>query len=353
MKIVFLADSIVLQSAGIKHYNKQLLDAIASYPRLTQLTLVVPEKTSELDCYDQVVCPIRQGVPMHQQVRAFSAIPRIVRQLNYDVVIEPAHFGPFFINQKAKRVTVIHDLTPLDYPELHPRQSAIVQRLFLPSIIRKADTVITNSVSTQADIKRRFKKESLPIYPRIPTGQIDAFPSTSAPFILSVGTLEPRKNYATLLKSFELVAADHPTLQLVIIGGEGWKNQAFEQLLATSSVRHRVKLTGYVTLEEKVRLMKQASVYVSPSIQEGLGMPLLEMLSSNIPILCSDIPSYKEIGGDQFQYFNPMDFDHLSELINQAVIKPQTFDYTPRMNAMREVREAQLQRLFHTFDTWQ
>lgn len=352
MKIIFLADSIVLQRAGIKFYNRQLLEAIRSYPNLVSLTLIVPEYSQELADYDQVVCKINGGIPFHEYVRKFTTIPKKVNALNPDIVIEPAHFGPFGLNPAIKRVTVIHDFTPIDFPEFHPRSSSLIQKLFLPKILNRANLIISNSESTSREIQEKYNIGSQPVYPVIPYTSIATQDSKKSPYILSIGTLEPRKDYITLLKAFENVASDYLDLQLVIVGGTGWKNEKFSHELAQSPVREKVRLTGYITEVEKQMLINEARLYVSCSVHEGLGMPLLEMLTSNTAILCSDIPSYQEIGGPSFQYFNAKDYKRLAELIAANLKYDKQFDYNNRINLLETKRAEQLSRLFNTFDSW-
>lgn len=353
MKIVYLADSLVLQRAGIRQYNLQLLETIATYPSLTSIQLVVPESTESLMDYEQVVVPINR-VPGHQRIRQFTSIPRVVNALEPDLVIEPAHFGPFRLRPHIKRCTVIHDLTPITHESLHPTASVKSHQLLMKSVLKNSDLIITNSEATSSAILQyESSTQSIqPIYPRIEQEVQSADDSVKQlrPYILAIGTLEPRKDYLTLIKAFEQIETD---CDLVIVGGNGWKHEAFDAYLQRSNKRQHIYIRGYVTEEEKVSLMTGAEVFVSTSIAEGLGLPLLELIPYHIPMLCSDIPPFKEIGGNQFHYFSVGDDRSLASKLDAILTHPDRPNFNSIVSHWNSARSTQIEQLFTTFDKWQ
>jgi len=355
MRLVFLGDSLVLQSAGIKQYNLQLLKTLESYPRLSQLTVIVPQMSSELSDYHQVVAPI-SSLPLHQKWRHFTQIPKLVNAINPDLVIEPAHFGPFRLQSHIKRCTVIHDLTPISHPQFHPVSSRVGHRLTLNPVLRRSDLIITNSETTQVSIRRHQPsvKQVAVVSPPIHNVSKSKSSGTSAslgrPYILAIGTQEPRKDYVTLLEAYAKLDAE---IDLVIIGGKGWKNTKFDHALDNHSKRSSITLTGYVSQEEKEQWMANASIFVATSIAEGLGLPLLEILPYQTPVVCSDLPSFREIGGSQFEYFPAGYASVLAQKLSQYTTRlPFYSNYSQRIESWKRKRKSEVEAVFTTFDAW-
>lgn len=353
MKICFLADSIVLQQAGIKRYNLDLLHSISNYSNLRQLTVVVPERSVELSDYRQHTIPILKHIAHTQRVRQFTSIPRYINASDFDIVIEPAHFGPFRIKSSTKSITVIHDLTPITHSELHPKSSSISHKVFMPSILKRGDLILTNSFATQAVIERKYGVESHVLYPNIPqatAGQSNK--NENEQYILAIGTLEPRKDYITLIKAFEQFLEKHPQCRLKIIGGDGWKNQALEKYLQNNSVSQNIDFLGYVSEEQKYKYLHSCTMLVSASIAEGFGLPNLEALACNKAVIASDIPPFKEVGGSAIRYFPVSDYSSLAtqmlSVMHQQIV-PET---KGQLESLRESRKEQYKNLFNIFDSW-
>ena len=134
--------------------------------------------------------------------------------------------------------------------------------------------------------------------------------STATPgeagYWLAVGTLEPRKNYETLLDALDLYwsRSPHP-LPLRIAGGGGWKSDALHRHLATLETQGRVQRLGYVPDEALSLLYAGAQALIFPSWHEGFGMPVVEAMSQGAPVICSDNSSLPEVGGDAAIYIDP------------------------------------------------
>src|SRR6185295_4219377 len=116
-------------------------------------------------------------------LRLFFIVPFILRRKKADVVLEPAHFGPFNLSKKIKRVTIIHDLTPILFPELHRWHSQILQKIFLRGILNKANLIITNSENTSKDVCRVYPSNCSKVK-RIYPGISDSFKPSNIPGVL-------------------------------------------------------------------------------------------------------------------------------------------------------------------------
>ncbi|MBE7211831.1 MAG: glycosyltransferase family 4 protein [Gluconacetobacter diazotrophicus] len=131
-------------------------------------------------------------------------------------------------------------------------------------------------------------------------------PLADRDFWLAVGTLEPRKNYETLLDALDLYWSRSPRpLPLRIAGGGGWKSDALKAHLTTLEAQGRVERLGYVPDADLLRLYASARALVFPSWHEGFGLPVLEALGQGTPVICSDRASLPEVGGEAAVYVDP------------------------------------------------
>ena len=113
-----------------------------------------------------------------------------------------------------------------------------------------------------------------------------------------VGTLEPRKDVPTLVRAFDLIAGGHPDTVLVLAGQRGWGVDAVEAAVVIARARDRIRLTGYVSEDENVALLRGAAVVVYPSLEEGFGLPALETMACGTPLVTTSGSAMEEVVGD-------------------------------------------------------
>ena len=322
MKIVILADSISTQSSGIHYYGTQLVKRLLREFPENEYHIIATEKIIEFNNVPQTIIKLKK-IPFHLRLRQMFYFPKLVKNLKPDHVIELAHFGPFGLSKKIKRTTVIHDLTPLNYPEFHSTLSNIMHRLLLPKIIKNANSLIVNSTSTKIDLEKfdpNSKHKISVIFPEIVfTDEPNSLKQTQGKYLLAVGTIEPRKNYETLLKAFELVGNNDSKINLIIIGSMGWKMNHFADLIEKHPHKDRIKITGYIERKELQEYYKNAFAFVFPSHFEGFGIPILEACNYGLPMLLSDIPTSKEIAKESAIYFNANNPEELHNGIMELI----------------------------------
>lgn len=332
MRVAFLADALDLQYAGVHIYLFELLSALSRLSTKNQYLIVRAEKGGEFEGLEELVVPYR-NVPGYKAYRMFWELPRLLQSKGVDAVVEPGHFGPFNLPKKIKRITVIHDLTPLLFPQYHVFHSQLLQRLFLPGILRRADYVLTNSAHTQGDLTKFFpktqqKSSSILLgkderYKPMDGGKAMQKYGISSPYILHVGTLEPRKNLITLIKAFNRFKLNTSSPhQLVLLGKKGWKSEGIFEAIRTSVFRDSIVLPGYVEKEDLPLLYNAAEFFVYPSFYEGFGLPILEAMACGLPVITSDVASLPEVGGKAALYFDPYDIDQLAKLIGRLATDP-------------------------------
>lgn len=313
MKVAILADSISTQDSGIHYYGYQLVDRLLSQFPDHEYTLIASQKIEDFNT-EQIIVPIR-SLPMHMRWRQMNKIPKLINKLNPDMAIELAHFGPFRLKNNIKRVTVIHDLTPIQHPQYHDHMSHYMHRLLLPGVLEKAVNIVTNTKHTQRDLtayKEGLENKISVLYPKMEKKYEKLEAPTDKKYFISIGTIEPRKNYTTLLKAFEIVANDYKDIHLIIIGKEGWKNEEFFSILNNHPYKDRITLKGYTERHEMMAYLQNCVAFVFPSFYEGFGMPILESMRFGKAMILSDIPTSRELADNAALFFDTKDYKQLA-----------------------------------------
>lgn len=138
------------------------------------------------------------------------------------------------------------------------------------------------------------------------------------PFVLSVGTLQPRKNHARLIKAFELTLMDSD-YNLVLAGGQGWSYEEVYDLVRSRGLQHRVLFPGFVADEDLSALYSSADVMAFPSLYEGFGLPVLESMACGVPVLASNLSCLPEVAGDAALFVDPRDVEAMSAAMLKLV----------------------------------
>lgn len=334
MKIVFLADALDVQYAGIHAYCKNLLQAINQLQPAHQIFVIRPSNKKEFPNLTEIEIPIYKNMPFHQRIRQFTSIPKYLNQLKPDVVVETAHFGPFRLQRSIKRITFIHDLSPVLFPQWHPITSVWAHQLGLKKIIQNAHLILTNSNFTKKEIESVYPNINTPIKVTLlaSTLKTDQFADQSIfkkqhipkSYFLFVGTIEPRKNIAVLLKAYTAFRKENPDkkIALVLAGKCGWKQQQLLSSIQNNPYLEDIKLTGFVSEAEKKALYQNARAFIYPSLYEGFGLPLLEAMENACPVICSNAGSLPEVGGKAALYFRATDAKTLTQHLHYIATHP-------------------------------
>ncbi|OAI14487.1 hypothetical protein A1359_10450 [Methylomonas lenta] len=234
------------------------------------------------------------------------------------------------INKAGARITVLlHDLVPITHPTLTTDQN---QRYFekrLHPLIKHADLIICISKYTSNTLSSYIESLTSSQLPRTEVNysgfkldliQVQQTVRKEILFVnntyISVGTIEPRKNYSYLLDAFELAWKQGIKSSLCIIGKYGWKSeQLVQRILKHPQYGKQLFWFNDLNDNELLYAYQHAKACVYPSIIEGFGLPLIEALSLKCPVLASDIPIFHEVGGDYCYYFSLENPNSLCELI--------------------------------------
>lgn len=215
------------------------------------------------------------------------------------------------LSPSVKHVLTIHDISFLLFPEHLTTKQRLWHYLVQPKKqCQNATHIIAPSENTRRDLINHLsiapEKISV-IYPGY-TDHTDKNTTASPanPYILFLGTTEPRKNILALLRGYEAAFTTLPIpYDLVIAGATGWKQEEMLAAVANSPIKEHVKMLGYIDPDEKAALIKQAAVFVYPSWYEGFGFPVLEALAIGTPVITSNRSSLLEVAAEACYLINP------------------------------------------------
>jgi glycosyltransferase involved in cell wall biosynthesis len=217
-------------------------------------------------------------------------------------------------------VFLVHDLLPMDFPEFFPQG---YQRRFerrVETVVRRARAIVTTSTQVAQRIDNEYRDRRLvpvPIHveplasPLEQAGEIndgDGF-LRKVSYFVAISTIEPRKNHSLLIQVWRrLIERGIPPAKLVIVGKRGWENeQTFRELDLTPGLRQHIIEVSSLPPAHLRSLIRNARALLMPSFAEGYGLPIVEALSLGTPVVCSDIPVFREVTQEKALLLSPLD----------------------------------------------
>jgi glycosyltransferase involved in cell wall biosynthesis len=227
-------------------------------------------------------------------------------------------------------VLTVHDLSVARMPRTHPAARWPILAVNVPAIAR-ARAIIVPSAFTARELRRMgVSTRRVTVVPHAPTlssPEGDAgvevalrrFGLNRGEYVVSVGTLEPRKNAAGLVAAFERVAAEQPDLKLVLVGATGWHYAGIERRIDDSPARDQIVLTGYLPADEVADLIVGSGTFAYVSLYEGFGMPVLDAMALGAAVVTSRTTSLPEAAGGAAVLVDPRDPDDIARGIREAL----------------------------------
>jgi alpha-1,3-rhamnosyl/mannosyltransferase len=320
---------------GVGHYTHELARALARISPEDSFELISPLRFSE------GITTEMDSIPNLRLVSARTnritrrwwgiGLPGYVRRAGLDLFHGTNYEVPLW--SRNRNVITVHDLSIFLHPEKHEPHITRRARRRLPIMLRAAAKVITPTEAVKRELADRFRinPDRIVVTPEAPRRSFSrATPDECAPvlrrldieaeFILFVGTIEPRKNLVTLVRSFEqLLSRTSLRPQLVIAGGPGWLREEFDHSIARSNFGDRLRLTGYLADDDLRALYSSCKVFVYPSLYEGFGLPPLEAMACGAPVIASRISALHETLGDNALLVPPLDVDELTNALERLL----------------------------------
>ncbi|MFQ5594915.1 MAG: glycosyltransferase family 4 protein [Anaerolineae bacterium] len=353
----------IQQQAGIGRYTRELVRALARLDTTNRYVLFQASRRAKepagqwpdnfrvrsIPLTDRWLAILWQRLRLPIPVETFTGAVDIFH--SPDFVLPPV--------RRARTVLTVHDLSFLTTPQTsEPALRAYLSEA-VPRAVARADHILADSRSTKQDLVTHLNADPeriTVVYPGVDPrfrpleepaiAQVRARYGLDRPFVLSVGTLQPRKNYPTLIEAFarlymgearriEGVSAKEPALrlaslprktsdiELVIAGGQGWLYQEIFDTVDRLGIGDRVRFLGLVRDEDLPALYNAAEVLAMPSLYEGFGLPVLEALSCGTPVVTSDVSSLPEVAGDAALLVSPHDVEGISQALQRALTEPE------------------------------
>jgi glycosyltransferase involved in cell wall biosynthesis len=284
------------------------------------------------------------GGPFHLQtdhhpagiVWLHSTLPSRIQKWGADVLVSALTIGP--ARGDTPFVSTVHDLTPLTNPEWHAARTLVGFVPLWERTVERASRFVCVSDTTARDLVARYPETESRV--RVAPNGVDTeffFPAddeaarrrtrqryaAGRPFLLYLGTLEPRKNVEAIVVACErLWGRRRSRPDLVLAGGAGWKTASLHRRIARSAYRDKIHVAGYAARDAARELYRAAEAFVYPSLAEGFGLPILEAMACGTPVVASTAEALLEVGGDAALYVPPLDVEGLSRAIERTLEDP-------------------------------
>ncbi len=252
------------------------------------------------------------------------AFPRWARGDCVDLFWSPRHHLPLNLPASVAGVVTVHDLVWKRYPETMQGGNRLLESLLMAPSLRCAQRIICVSQFTAGEVASEFPEvaDRCRVIPEAaePPGDRyeERYPLPPEPYLLFVGTLEPRKNLPRLLAAYAAAVARRQIPQhLLIVGAQGWGGQDLPALIEHLQLRDRVLLKGRVSDAELRDLYSGSKGLLMPSLYEGFGLPALEAMQHGVPVIAGDCGALPEVVGDAGLLVDP----HSETMLADAIIR--------------------------------
>lgn len=325
MRIGYEITAVGTQPSGVGTYALQLLMGMAEVAAGHEYLLLSnrPHHRGSLAALP----------PLHDMARPFPSrmlwmqlvLPAQLGAARPDICHYPNSIGP--LRCPTPYVVTIHDMTLSTMPCHHPLRKQLLVRPLIPLVARRAARVITVSGQARDDIVRMLRippervavipEAAAPIFrpaPERERARVRAAYGLRGPYVLYIGTLEPRKNLVRLIRAWHSLrrrnGAPH---QLVIAGAPGWQYRPIYEEARALGCADEVRFTGYLPRADLPALYSAADAFAFPSLAEGFGLPVVEAMACGTPTLISDTPALREVAGDAAVRVDPRSVESIAQ----------------------------------------
>ncbi|HEX9987118.1 MAG TPA: glycosyltransferase family 1 protein [Chloroflexia bacterium] len=347
MLIGFEASSLQGCKSGVGYYTENLLTSVMNCAPEHKYVLFTNRdvrgqwrQLAKETVYDRRFFPVRaawmQGV-----------LPFALRDVKPDLCHFTNYLAP--LSCDCPNIVTIHDMTVFITPRFHRFKTLVLDRTLIPKVARRADAIITVSNSARYDILRYLKvpKEKVrvilsgasPLFQPVTDPErleaVKAQYGLHQPFILYVGTIEPRKNLTRLIQAFGKLKQQRLPHKLVIVGQRGWHCAPIFAEVERLGLANDILFTGYVPSEDLPALYSLAESMAFPSLYEGFGLPVIEAMACGAPVVTSRSSSLMEVAGDVALLVDPLSVEELADALYRLHREPELREELSRQGILR------------------
>lgn len=312
LRVAMDVTALLGPTTGVGHMVKHLAARLPRYPSVELTGLLVSWRGRGR--LGQVIPPGWTMKPLPMPARLTHTCWRKFdwpRLRGFDLVHGPNYVVP--PTDSAARLVTVHDLTAWKFPELVDHHSR-----YYPQHLRRALSegahihAVSSFVANEMIGELGIDPERIHVirngFEPVAAGDSGRGRSlVGSPYVLAVGTIEPRKDYVTLVEAMASVWPILPDLKLVIAGAEGWGARQLDETIDRLGVRKKVRRLGYVSDPVKADLLAGAELLAYPSVYEGFGLPILEAMHAGVPVVSTSAGAIPEVAGRAAVLVEPRD----------------------------------------------
>jgi glycosyltransferase involved in cell wall biosynthesis len=336
--------SALSQRAGIGRYTRELVSALIRFDKALEYVLFSARQPS----WDSLSSRIPEDAHVRYTQSFLSErwlyrlwyrlrIPIPVQSFTGDIDL---FYSPDFVLPPVRdgvpTILTVHDLSFIHYPETFTSALRNYLNQVVPRSVKRATHILADSQSTKEDLRNIWQIEDKKISVlysgvdgsfRPPSDKSkrsdvrERYGLSDEPYIFSVSTIQPRKNYQMLIRAFKGVI-DHFPHRLVIAGGKGWLYEETFNEVKRQGLEEKVTFLGFVKDEDLPALYSEATLFVFPSLYEGFGFPILEAMACGVPVVVSSASCLPEIAGEAAAALPPLDEEAWTATIRDLLDDP-------------------------------
>lgn len=335
------------RSAGVSTYTRQLLLHLPGVAPQHEVIALHGANVPGLPGIQSLVSPVPTDRPLVRIAWEQLALPLVARRQRFDVLHGTVNVLPLLAS--APGVITVHDLSFLRLPERLAGARVRYLKAAVAASVRKAQGVIAVSYHTSQELMELLAvpPERIQVVPSGVDARFQPMPAETVadfrrehfqgrPFILHVGTLEPRKNLDVLLRAFAAAraAGDLPHV-LALVGGRGWMYQPLFALVAGLGLQQHVAFLDFVPAEELPLWYNSSDLFAYPSAYEGFGLPVLEAMACGAPVITTAGSALGELVGSAGMTVQPGSSEALEAAITRVLEDATLRDEMSRLGRMR------------------
>jgi glycosyltransferase involved in cell wall biosynthesis len=319
---------------GINRYTRALLESLLA------LGVIPAVLETAASVYDD---PARGWSGPVERLRGSALLPGLLtwgqvqvaaaaRRLNLDVLHDPSGTLPILLSA-VPAIATIHDTIPYVQPRSSTLLDWLIQHCWLPLAVPRLSHVITVSHQSSQDLQRwlAIPARKITVIPLAAETRFHPVPEAQyqpilkrhgleQPFILYVGSVEPRKNLLRLLQAYQRLRQWSTRWSLVIVGARNlWKSSPVARFTQNNDLQGCVRFTGYVADADLPALYSAADLFVFPSLYEGFGLPVLEAMACGTPVVTANTASLPEVAGEAALLVDPYNVEALAEAMQKVL----------------------------------
>ena len=345
MKIGIDTTSAVMQGGGIGRYTRELVQATLAQDADNEYVLFSappPPDKSLSQIFPSNGRVVYKIAPVSEQwlyrlwyrARLPVSVQRFTGKLDLfhspDFVLPP-------VSGNIPTLLTVHDLSFVHFPEVYPEVLVNYLNKVVPWSVARATHILADSAATKQDLMAVWQvpdEKFRVLYSGVGSAFVrvedekritavrQKYYLGDVPYLLSVGTVQPRKNYQMLIQAFAPLADKWPH-NLYIAGGKGWLYDEMTAEIEKQGLANRVRFIGFVDDEDLPTLYSGAGLYLFPSLYEGFGLPMLEAMACGVPVIASDVSSLPEVGGETAVMLPPNNRSEWTQAIDMVLSSPE------------------------------